>query len=55
MATLLDPKLKLMEVWSNETREQPIKELHTKFNTWQIKVATDDSLEGIPYEKSILS
>nr|CAG8540606.1 1155_t:CDS:2 [Entrophospora candida] len=25
MATLLDPKLKLMEVWSNETREQAIK------------------------------
>nr|CAG8523418.1 1290_t:CDS:2 [Entrophospora candida] len=25
MTTLLDPKLKLMEVWSNETREQAIK------------------------------
>ena len=46
MATLLDTKLKLMEVWSNEIREQAIKELCTKFNTWQIKVANDDSLEG---------
>ncbi|CAJ0845973.1 1412_t:CDS:2, partial [Entrophospora sp. SA101] len=48
MATLLDPRLKLMEVWSNETREEAIKELRTEFNTWQIKVANDDSLEEIP-------
>ena len=48
MAILLDPKLKSMEVWSNETKEQAIKELCTKFNICQIKVANDDFLKGIP-------
>ncbi|CAJ0751880.1 11530_t:CDS:2, partial [Entrophospora sp. SA101] len=53
MATLLDPRLKLMEVWSNETREQAIKKLCTEFNTWQIKVVNDDFLEGIPSSSTL--
>ncbi|CAH1760274.1 6185_t:CDS:2 [Entrophospora sp. SA101] len=53
MATLLDPKLKLMKVWSNETREQAIKKLCTEFNTWQIKVVNDDFLEGIPSSSTL--
>lgn len=42
MATLLDPRLKLMNAWPEETRRETINMLHDEFKFWQNKIATDE-------------
>lgn len=45
MATLLDPRLKSMKLWNDETRNNIINELRTEFKIWESIVIADNPAE----------
>lgn len=45
MATLLDPRLKSMKLWTEETRNNIINELRTEFKIWESIVIADKPAE----------